>query len=107
MRAGDTVARLGGDEFAVLMPATNRFAAAAVARRVRDELARVTTPDGWWLLRASNTQAVLVARAEATDEVGLERLKSALIAELAASGVATPDFVAMAAGHWGLPAIGA
>ena len=27
---------------------------------------RVTTPDGWWLLRASNTQAVLVARAEGT-----------------------------------------
>jgi phosphomannomutase len=26
---------------------------------------RVSTPDGWWLLRASNTQAVLVARAEA------------------------------------------
>jgi hypothetical protein len=25
---------------------------------------RVTTPDGWWLLRASNTQDVLVARAE-------------------------------------------
>jgi diguanylate cyclase (GGDEF)-like protein len=46
VRAGDTVARLGGDEFAVLMPATNRFAAAAVARRVRDELSRVTTPDG-------------------------------------------------------------
>jgi phosphomannomutase len=25
---------------------------------------RVSTPDGWWLLRASNTQAALVARAE-------------------------------------------
>ena len=25
---------------------------------------RVRTADGWWLLRASNTQAVLVARAE-------------------------------------------
>ena len=28
---------------------------------------RVLTADGWWLLRASNTQAVLVARAEARD----------------------------------------
>jgi phosphomannomutase len=30
---------------------------------------RVSTPDGWWLLRASNTQDVLVARAEAADQV--------------------------------------
>ncbi|MGH6914289.1 MAG: phosphoglucomutase/phosphomannomutase PgmG, partial [Geminicoccales bacterium] len=36
---------------------------------------RVTTADGWWLLRASNTQAVLVARAEAKDSGGLARLK--------------------------------
>ena len=31
----------------------------------RTDGARVNTPDGWWLLRASNTQDVLVARAEA------------------------------------------
>ena len=31
---------------------------------------RVSTADGWWLLRASNTQAVLVARAEAGDAAG-------------------------------------
>ena len=35
---------------------------------------RVTTPDGWWLLRASNTQDVLVARAESDTEEGLARL---------------------------------
>jgi phosphomannomutase len=52
---------------------------------------RVRTADGWWLLRASNTQAVLVARAESTSERGLARLKSALAAELAASGVAPPE----------------
>ena len=46
VRINDLVARLGGDEFAVLMPETSRFAAVAVARRARDELARVTTPDG-------------------------------------------------------------
>ena len=36
---------------------------------------RVSTPDGWWLLRPSNTQSVLVARAEANSAEGLERLK--------------------------------
>jgi phosphomannomutase len=35
---------------------------------------RVSTPDGWWLMRASNTQAVVVVRAEAGSEAGLERL---------------------------------
>ena len=30
----------------------------------RTDGARVSTPDGWWLLRASNTGADLVARAE-------------------------------------------
>jgi phosphomannomutase len=60
---------------------------------------RVTTPDGWWLLRASNTQAVLVARAEARDEAGLERLKAALVAQLEASGLAAPDFSGANAGH--------
>jgi phosphomannomutase len=49
--------------------------------------ARVTTPDGWWLLRASNTQDVLVARAEAKDEAALNRLIAEIDAELANSGV--------------------
>jgi phosphomannomutase len=52
---------------------------------------RVRTADGWWLLRASNTQDVLVARAEATNADGLARLKAELAAQLAASGVALPD----------------
>lgn len=38
--------------------------------------ARVNTPDGWWLLRASNTQNVLVTRCEAQSETALERLKA-------------------------------
>lgn len=46
VRTNDLVARLGGDEFAVLMPETNRFAALAVARRVREEVGRATLPDG-------------------------------------------------------------
>ncbi len=43
---------------------------------------RVSTPDGWWLMRPSNTQSVLVARAEAKDEAGLERLKDMAIEEV-------------------------
>lgn len=49
--------------------------------------ARVTTKDGWWLLRASNTQAVLVARAEAETPEALERLKQTINDQLAASGI--------------------
>ena len=43
---------------------------------------RVTSPDGWWLLRASNTQDVLVARAEGNSAEGLERLKNIVIKEV-------------------------
>ena len=48
---------------------------------------RVTTRDGWWLLRASNTQDVLVARAESDSEAGLERLLAQIDEQLAASGL--------------------
>ena len=48
---------------------------------------RVTTDDGWWLLRASNTQDVLVARAESYTQEGLERLLGQIDQQLAASGL--------------------
>ncbi|MDN3647030.1 phosphomannomutase/phosphoglucomutase [Pontixanthobacter aestiaquae] len=48
---------------------------------------RVTTDDGWWLLRASNTQDVLVARAESESEAGLERLMAQIDEQLALSGL--------------------
>jgi phosphomannomutase len=48
---------------------------------------RVTTPDGWWLLRASNTQDVLVARAESSSQEGLERLLAQIDEQLEASGL--------------------
>ena len=51
---------------------------------------RVLTKDGWWLLRASNTQDVLVARCESTSQEGLERLKADLGAQLRQSGVTPP-----------------
>jgi phosphomannomutase len=60
---------------------------------------RVLTDDGWWLLRASNTQAVLVARAEAGTDAGLERLKGALVRQLELSGLPPPDFSGSHAGH--------
>jgi phosphomannomutase len=71
----------------------------AIVDEVRDRLSadganvdgtdgvRVSTDDGWWLLRASNTQDVLVARAEAVDEVGLGRLVAQIDDQLAKSGV--------------------
>ncbi len=67
---------------------------AVVARLARDgavvdltDGARVTTPDGWWLLRASNTQAMLTVRAEARTDDALARLLAAVDTHLAACGV--------------------
>ncbi|HEY5207877.1 MAG TPA: phosphomannomutase/phosphoglucomutase [Stellaceae bacterium] len=51
---------------------------------------RVSADGGWWLLRASNTQAVLVARVEARDAAGLDRLTAQLAAQLSDSGVTLP-----------------
>ncbi|HEV2187405.1 MAG TPA: phosphomannomutase/phosphoglucomutase [Stellaceae bacterium] len=48
---------------------------------------RVKSEDGWWLIRASNTQAVIVARAEAASPDGLARLKQRIVEELGASGM--------------------
>jgi phosphomannomutase len=48
---------------------------------------RVNTSDGWWLLRASNTQDVLVARAESNTAEGLERLLASIDEQLALSGL--------------------
>ena len=48
---------------------------------------RVNTKDGWWLLRASNTQDVLVARAESDTQDGLDRLLAQIDEQLALSGL--------------------
>ncbi|HEV2748496.1 MAG TPA: phosphomannomutase/phosphoglucomutase [Allosphingosinicella sp.] len=53
----------------------------------RTDGARVNTDDGWWLLRASNTQDVLVARAEAGNERALARLITQIDEQLALSGL--------------------
>ena len=48
---------------------------------------RVTSTDGWWLLRASNTESVLSLRAEAFSEDGFDKLKSELEGYLQKTGV--------------------
>lgn len=51
---------------------------------------RVTTADGWWLLRASNTQAALVARCEGPDAAALGRLVEGLSDIVKARGLTLP-----------------
>ena len=48
---------------------------------------RLRTDHGWWLVRASNTEAALVARAEAGNEEDLNDLKRDLSAVLQAAGL--------------------
>jgi len=73
-------------KFAVIEEVLARLEASG-AKVDRTDGARVNTEDGWWLLRASNTQDVLVARAEAKDEAGLARLMAQIDEQLAASGL--------------------
>ncbi|WP_424814090.1 phosphoglucomutase/phosphomannomutase PgmG [Roseococcus sp. YIM B11640] len=85
-------------KFVVIEEVKARLAAEGAQVQAVDGV-RVLSDDGWWLLRASNTQAVLVARAEAKTEAGLERLKAQLVTQLEASGLAAPDFSGQNAGH--------
>ncbi|MCI5049243.1 MAG: phosphomannomutase/phosphoglucomutase [Rickettsiales bacterium] len=48
---------------------------------------RVNTEHGWWLLRASNTQAAIIARCEARNEQNLQTLIAQLKDQLSQSGV--------------------
>ena len=73
-------------KFPVIEEVLERLTAAG-ATVDRTDGARVNTEDGWWLLRASNTQDVLVARAEAKDQAGLDRLMAQIDAQLALSGL--------------------
>lgn len=49
----------------------------------------VTEQDGWWLLRSSNTEDVLVARCEAADRPALERVLSLVRGHLGRYQIAT------------------
>jgi phosphomannomutase len=84
-------------EIRVPCPDEKKF---AVVKELADELRkegaqfndidgiRIMKDGGWWLLRASNTQAVLVARAEAPNEATLTRLKADLKQRLSRHGIA-------------------
>jgi phosphomannomutase len=73
-------------KFAIVEEVRDRLLGAGARVDTTDGV-RVTTDDGWWLLRASNTQDVLVARAEAGDQASLERLIGQIDAQLEKSGV--------------------
>ena len=73
-------------KFAVIDEVLARLSASGAQVNATDG-ARVNTADGWWLLRASNTQDVLVARAEARTQEGLDRLMTQIDEQLAASGL--------------------
>jgi phosphomannomutase/phosphoglucomutase len=63
---------------------------------------RIDTKDGWGLLRASNTQPVLVLRFEATSMARLEELRSLLESELQAAAQSighAPINLSGSAGH--------
>jgi phosphomannomutase len=77
-------------KFAVIDEVAARLAAEGAEVNATDGV-RVKTADGWWLLRASNTQDVLVARAEAKDQAGLDRLMATVNDELEQSGIAAVE----------------
>ncbi|WP_294196814.1 phosphoglucomutase/phosphomannomutase PgmG [uncultured Sphingomonas sp.] len=92
----ETSARVATPEWRVPVPEERKAALVEqVAARLAEDGARVTvtdgvrvsTDDGWWLLRASNTQAALTLRAEGRDADALERLVASIDAQLAACGV--------------------
>ena len=78
-------------KFAVVTEVSQRLKDAGAEVNAVDGV-RVKLGDGWWLLRASNTQNALVARCEAQSESGLKAAKAALSEQLRASGVEFPDF---------------
>jgi len=73
-------------KFAIVDEVRARLEAAGADISLIDGV-RVRAPRGWWLLRASNTEAALVARVEAADESTLATLIAILDSQLAESGV--------------------
>ena len=77
-------------KFAIIEEVRDRLSADGSKVNATDGV-RVSTAEGWWLLRASNTQDVLVARAEAADQAGLEGLLAQIDDQLSKSGVTRTD----------------
>lgn len=83
------------------VPEDRKFAIAQeVQERLRQSSAsvstidgvRVQTHEGWWLLRASNTQNALVMRCESQTESGLTKMKGMVSEQLRLSGLEPPVF---------------
>jgi phosphomannomutase len=79
-------------KFALVDEVRDRLTATDGANVSTVDGVRVTTKDGWWLLRASNTQNVLVVRCESKTGDGLEALKHAVADQLRQSGLEPPAF---------------
>jgi len=76
-------------KFAIVDQLRDRLAAEGATYDDTDGI-RIAKDGGWWLLRASNTQAVLVARAEARTEQELTGIMADLRSRLSDLGVAMP-----------------
>ena len=73
------------EKFAIVERAAAYFAARYPVNTI--DGVRITFPHGWGLLRASNTQAILVLRFEATDAKALEAYRGEVAGWLAGQGV--------------------
>jgi phosphomannomutase / phosphoglucomutase len=73
------------EKFAIVERAAKHFAARYPVNTI--DGVRITFPKGWGLLRASNTQAILVLRFEATDPAALDAYRGEVAGWLAGQGV--------------------
>ena len=73
------------EKFAIVDRAAACFAARYPANTI--DGVRITFPKGWGLVRASNTQPILVLRFEATDPQSLDAYRGEVVSWLAAQGV--------------------
>jgi diguanylate cyclase len=78
VREGDIVARLGGEEFALLLPGAGEHVAAAVAERVRSELARQVFPDPAQAIRCTVSAGVAILSPDDSPASLLKRADDAL-----------------------------
>jgi phosphomannomutase / phosphoglucomutase len=73
------------EKFAIVEAAARHFTARYPVNTI--DGIRITFPDGWGLLRASNTQPILVLRFEASNPQSLDAARSEVVGWLAGRGV--------------------
>ena len=73
------------EKFAIVERAAQHFASLYPVNTI--DGVRITFPKGWGLVRASNTQAILVLRFEATDSAALDAYRGEVVGWLAGQGV--------------------